>query len=86
MVEKSVFDIDLVKSYPRSNRKISLGVKRYNLTSESTASEDKGQTTFISPHGIEFQSPKDYPDGTLLKINVSIPDYWDLKQIGRAHV
>lgn len=80
MGEKPVFDIDLIKAYPRSSRKITLGVMAYNLVNENIGSEEKGHTTFISPHGMEFQSPKDYEDGTLLKINVSLPDYWGLKQ------
>lgn len=80
MAEKHQFDIDLIKSYPRSHRKITLAIRPYNLKHEESGSDDKGQTTYISPYGMEFQVPKNYPDGTLLKINISIPDYWNLKQ------
>lgn len=80
MGEKQPFDIDLIKSYPRSHRKISLAVRPYNLTNEESGVGDKGQTTYISPYGLEFQVPKNYPDGTLLKISVTIPEYWNLKQ------
>ena len=80
MGEKQPFDVDLIKSYPKSHRKITLGIRPYNLKSEEAGADDKGQTTYISPYGLEFQVPKNYPDGTLLKINVSIPDYWGLKQ------
>lgn len=79
MAERDVFDIELVKSYPRSSRKIILGVLPYDLTSTKEDAH-KGQTTFISPYGLEFQVPKEYPTGTLLRINISIPDYWNRKQ------
>ena len=80
MSEKEDFSAELVKSYPRANRKIVLGVRPYNLRNEEKGLEDKATTTFISPHGIEFQVPKEYPNGTLLKINIVLPDYWVRKQ------
>ena len=80
MGEKELFDVEMIKSYPRSHRKITLAVRPYNLNNEEQGIGDKGQTTYISPYGLEFQVPKNYPDGTLLKINVTIPDYWNLKQ------
>lgn len=90
MGEKSQFDIELVKGYPRANRKIGLEVSLYGLTPDLDQVSiemvnpqylgEKGHTTFISPFGLEFQVPKNYPDGTLLKINVSLPDYWVRKQ------
>lgn len=81
MNEKLQFDIELVKGYPRANRKINLDVKPYGLLNEDVYNPDeKGQTTFISPFGLEFQAPQNYPDGTLLKINISLPDYWVRKQ------
>jgi hypothetical protein len=76
------FDTELVTKYPRSNRKISLEVRPYGLVHEQRPSspEDKGQSVHISPHGIEFQGMREYPEGTLLKINVELPDYWARKQ------
>ena len=73
------FDEDLIKKYPRSNRKIGVEVMPYGLTAEPT-DDHKAQTVHISPHGLEFQATKDYPAGTLLKIHVSLPDYWNRKQ------
>lgn len=80
MTEKNNFDVELIKAYPRSNRKVAVGVRTYNLTNEANGLEDKAQTTFISPHGMEFHSQKAYAEGTLLKINICLPDYWNLKQ------
>ena len=80
MSEKFDFDMDLIKQYPHSLRKISVGVQAYSLSSNVDEFEAKGQTVRISPHGLEFQIPKDFPNGTLLRINVSLPDYWDIKQ------
>lgn len=73
------FDLDLIKKYPRSNRKIIVDVSPYSLGAEMKE-ENKAQTLHISPHGMEFQGTKDYPEGTLLKIHVSLPDYWNRKQ------
>ncbi len=73
------FDEDLIKKYPRSNRKIQLDVQPYTLMS-NTGPEQKAHTIHISPHGLEFQSSRDYPQGSLLKIHVSLPDYWTRKQ------
>jgi hypothetical protein len=78
--EKQGFDEELVKKYPRSNRKIQLQVRAYCLDAEGEEIDESTQTTFISPYGFEFQVPKEFPEGTLLKINVSIPDYWARKQ------
>ena len=81
MSDKTPFDEELVKGYPKSNRKITLDVKPYGLElAEVIDGKDKGHTTFISPFGLEFQGPQNYPDGTLLKISISLPDYWVRKQ------
>lgn len=73
------FNEDLIKKYPRSNRKIHVDVSPYGLMNDSSA-EKNAQTLFISPFGMQIQGTKDYPEGTLLKIHVSIPDYWTRKQ------
>jgi len=73
------FDEDLIKKYPRSNRKLPLEVSAYGISLDGN-DEKNSLTTFISPHGIEFRSNKEYPEGTLLKINVAIPDYWSRKR------
>ncbi|MBI2602485.1 MAG: PilZ domain-containing protein [Deltaproteobacteria bacterium] len=82
--KETEFTIELVKSFPRSNKKLSLEVGVYCLTASRefsrTPNKHKGQTTFISPQGLEFQAPKSYPLGTLLKIAVAIPDYWTRKK------
>lgn len=73
------FDEDLIKKYPRSNRKVAVDVSPYGLLNEDKI-DLKAQTLFISPHGIQFQGTRDYAEGTLLKILVSLPDYWTRKQ------
>jgi len=73
------FDEDLVRKYPRSNRKLTVSVDSYGL-SRDEAPGQRSQTQFISPYGMQFQAHKHYEEGTLLKIHVSIPDYWSRKQ------
>lgn len=73
------FDEDLIKKYPRSNRKIQVEVMPYGLAAEAD-NDHRAQTVFISPYGLEFQGTHDYPAGALLKIHVSLPDYWNRKQ------
>ncbi len=73
------FDEDLIKKYPRANRKIVVDVSPYSLGAEPN-DDNKAQTLFISPHGMEFQGTHAYPEGTLLKIHISLPDYWNRKQ------
>ena len=76
-----MFDSSMVKNYPKSNKKVHLSFVPYGIDSDNASETNaKGQTTFISPFGIEFQGPADFPEGTLLKINISIPDYWSRKQ------
>lgn len=72
------FNEDLITKYPRANRKITVEIKPYSLVSGD--GEQKGQTLYISPHGLEFHATKDYPQGALLKIHVALPDYWQRKQ------
>jgi hypothetical protein len=73
------FNEDLIKKYPRSNRKVTLDVSPYGLVF-GDPNDGKAQSVHISPHGIEFQATKDYAQGTLLKIHVALPDYWNRKQ------
>jgi hypothetical protein len=75
----NTFNEDLIRKYPRSNRKVGIEVARYSILTRQ-GDKEAGQSTFISPHGVEFQGTKDYPEGTLLKIEVNIPDYWNRKQ------
>lgn len=72
------FDPDLIKKYPRSNRRISLNVLEYGIRDIDTS--PKGMTVHISPYGIEFRTTQNYNEGTLLKIHIAIPDYWARKQ------
>jgi len=78
--KKKTFDSNLVKQYPRSNKKLKLHVKNFGLENQEGDKSLNGQSVHISPHGIEFRTADDYEDGTLLKIHVSIPDYWSRKQ------
>lgn len=72
------FNCDLIRKYPRSNRRVAVDVLEYGLRDNDDS--PKGTTTHISPFGIEFRSNHHYDEGTLLKIHVAIPDYWARKQ------
>lgn len=73
------FDTSLIKKYPRSNRKVSINYGTYNLMADEHTM-DATQSIHISPAGIEFQSVKAFTEGTLLRILVNIPDYWQRKR------
>jgi hypothetical protein len=73
------FDPALIKTYPRSNRKVSINYGAYSLSSDES-NMDATHSIHISPAGIEFQSVKAFAEGTLLKILVKIPDYWVRKR------
>lgn len=77
--KRSGFDEDLVKKYPRSNRRLSLEVKPYGLSTDNIE-EPTGTTVHISPYGLQFRSPEHFAEGSLLKIHVNLPDYWNRKQ------
>jgi len=77
---KNDFNLDLITQFPSSNRKVAIQVSRYNIEEDAKQNQDKIQTSFISPHGLEFQAPADYGEGTLLKIEVKLPNYWSRKQ------
>ncbi|MDD9950336.1 MAG: hypothetical protein OXT67_02100 [Zetaproteobacteria bacterium] len=74
------FDESLICDFPRANKKLNISVRQYNLTNETQGAHKTSQCSKISPHGIEFHCPEDYELGTLLKIDVSLPDYWRLKK------
>lgn len=75
------FNYEILKSYPHGEQKISVEIGKYSLTFNSDPTQrQKAQTTYISPHGMEIQGVKDYPQGTLLKISVNLPDYWTRKK------
>ncbi|MGE0171793.1 MAG: PilZ domain-containing protein [Oligoflexales bacterium] len=73
------FNLDLIKKYPKSNRRLSLMVSAYGLHHED-GQEPNCTTVHISPYGIQFRSNQSYPEGTLLKIQIAMPDYWSRKQ------
>jgi hypothetical protein len=72
------FNEDLVKKYPRSNRRLSLNVARYGINSE--VNPEEGLTVHISPYGLQFRVTEEYEEGQLLKIHINMPDYWERKQ------
>jgi len=75
----NVFDSSLIKNYPRSNRKVNINYGTYSLMANEDSMEAT-QSIHISPAGIEFQSTVNYQEGTLLRILVNIPDYWQRKR------
>jgi hypothetical protein len=72
------FDASLIKKYPRSTRKVSIRYGAYSLTADEDSFEAT-QSLHISPHGIEFHTTIAYQPGTLLRIHLDIPDYWQRK-------
>lgn len=78
-IVKNNFDRDLIRNYPKSNRKVALDVAPYNL-SAGPDSEIATQSMHISPFGLEFTTQSDFVQGSLLRIDVSIPDYWMRKK------
>ncbi|MDE3269764.1 MAG: PilZ domain-containing protein [Pseudomonadota bacterium] len=70
------FDEKLLYSYPRSNQRMPVRVGQYSLKMHKPVS---GYTTHISPHGIEFISEANLERGSLLRIDVVMPDYWQRK-------
>lgn len=77
--EKDEFNSDSIKAYPHAERKISVEIGQYSLGNHE-GQRQKALTTYISPHGMEIQGTKEYPEGTLLKIAVSLPDFWNRKK------
>jgi hypothetical protein len=49
------FDEDMIRKYPRSNRKLTLAVSTYALASDPSI-DNQTQTIHISPHGMEFHT------------------------------
>ena len=72
------FDASLIKKYPRSTRKVSMKYGAYSLSANDDTLEAT-QSVHISPHGIEFHTTVSYAPGTLLRIHLDIPDYWQRK-------
>lgn len=78
---KECFDVDLIKRYPRSNKRLSLNVAPFGISDDYLAAREKnGQSVYISPHGIEFKTTEELAEGELVKIHIAIPDYWNRKQ------
>ena len=77
--ETSPFDADLIRKYPKANKKLGLCIEKFGIR-DVEAKENNGQSQFISPHGVEFKSSENFPEGCLLKIHISLPDYWTRKQ------
>ena len=73
------FDLSIIRKYPKSNRKISINYGPYNLATAEHGLEE-GQSIHIAPGGMEFHSLTAFEEGTLLKIHVNIPDYWQRKR------
>ena len=80
MVQKEEFNEDLIKSYPRSNKKMNIDISPYAIGSDEESKNEKAKTNFISPHGIEFNCQGQYIQGELLKIKIPLPDFWTRKK------
>ncbi len=71
------FKAELVREYPKSNQKLEIFVGLYDMRSDSR--DQKCHSIHISPHGLEFQTPQNLIEGTLIKIHIKIPKYWERK-------
>lgn len=72
------FDAAQIKNFPRSNRKVSMRYGAFGLPSDDEVLAAT-QSMHISPQGIEFCTTEAYAPGTLLRIHLDIPDYWQRK-------
>lgn len=70
-----VFDAKMVKA--TAERRIPLEIRAYSLDQQETV---KSHSTHLTVQGIEFASSSDYACGTLLCINVFLPDFWRRKR------
>lgn len=77
--DAELFSEKQIRSFPRSNKKVPISVAPFSLRTDPGHNHDV-QSLFISPHGVEFQVPADYKEGALLKIEVTLPDFWTRKQ------
>ena len=73
------FDEDLIRKYPRANRRVEVLVEPFGIRQDQ-ADNNNAQTQFISPHGIEFKTSEQFEEGDLIKVQVSLPNYWSRKQ------
>lgn len=78
------FDCDLIRKYPKSNKKIKMNVAPYSIklwsTDILTSQITEVTTKHISPHGMEFVSNTVLSEGTLVKIEVTLPEFWQRKR------
>ncbi len=70
-----VFDERMIKA--TAERRLPLEISAYSLDQQETV---KSHSTHLTMHGIEFASSSDYVRGTLLRINVFLPDFWQRKR------
>lgn len=75
---KKLFDTKLITEYPNSTKKINLQISEYSILEATSAV--KVQTTYASPHGFEIATIKDFATGSIIKMNIKLPDYWARKQ------
>ena len=75
-VESSkIFDEKVIKT--STERRIPLEISTYSLDQQETI---KAFSIHFTSQGLEFTSPADYARGTLLRINVYLPDFWQRKR------
>ena len=74
---EEIFTPELVVNYPKSGRRVTIGVSSYTILD---GEQDTTTTVHLSPHGLDFHSTKGFADGALLRINVTLPDYWERKK------
>lgn len=80
--DMTVFQSEKIRGFPQSKQKVRLAIKEYNIRTLHMPKSSclKAQSIHISPYGMEFQVSADYCEGDLLKIEVTIPGYWQRKR------
>lgn len=68
-----------IRSFPKSSKKVPITVSQFSLKTDNEGSHSV-VSQLISPHGMEFQVPVAWREGTLLKVEIAIPDFWERKQ------
>ena len=77
-LKREGFRAELVREYPKADQKLELFVGPYDMRTDSR--DQKCHSIFISPYGLEFQTPQKFSEGTLIKVHIKIPSYWERKR------
>ena len=77
MKARNTFDRKTLRSYAYARCRLPLEISPYSLKKRDSL---VGYSFFISPGGLEFSSVGSYKVGSLLRIGIHLPNYWQCKQ------